>query len=65
MSLKECISSEKFDENAANTPNIARITPAQIENDLWRPVMSGRHDGGMILVVESSGAKVNQPDLRI
>ena len=65
MCLEESISREEFGEDAADTPDITRETPAQIQNDFRGTIVSGRHDGRMILVIERCGAEVDEPNLAI
>lgn len=63
--LEQRIPSEEFDKNATNTPNITGETPSQIEDDLRCSVMSCRDHGGVIFVVKSSRAKINESYLWI
>ena len=37
----------------------------ELHDDLGCAVVSGLHDGGVVLVVEGGAAEVNQPDLRV
>lgn len=41
MSLEKGISSEEFNQNAANTPDVAGVGPSKVENDLWGSIVSG------------------------
>lgn len=65
MRLEESIPGVELDENAADTPNVAWEAPPQIQDDLWSPVVSCGNHRRMILVVERSRAKVDQPDLTV
>lgn len=65
MCLEESVSGEKFDQNAADTPNIAGEAPAEIQDDFRRAVVAGRHDGGVVFVVESGRTKIDQSDLTV
>ena len=50
----------ELENYAANTPDIARLAPAQLQDDLGRPVVSGGHNTAMVLPVEGGGAEVNE-----
>ena len=65
MGLEEGVTGIELDQDTANTPDVAGITPAQVEDDFWCTVMPRRDDRRVILIVESGRAKVNQPDLCI
>lgn len=45
-------------------PHITRLRPAQLQDHLGRPVMSGRHNCTVVLVVKGGAAKVNQTHVR-
>lgn len=45
MGLEECVTREEFHENTANTPDITRKAPSQIENDFGGPIMSRGNNG--------------------
>ena len=59
MGLEECIASKELDQDAADAPNVARITPAKIQYNLWRSIMPSRYDRRMVFVLKRSGAEVN------
>ena len=65
MRLKESITSVELDEDAANAPNVARIAPSQIENDLRGSVVPCRNDCGMVFVIKCCGSKVDKPNLGV
>lgn len=65
MCLEQRISCEELDKDASNTPDITGEGPPESENNLRRPIMASRYDGRVILVLEGSRAKVDQPDLGI
>lgn len=44
MRLEKCISREKFNQNATNTPDVTGETPALIEDDFRCPVMPSGND---------------------
>ena len=58
--LKEGVASKELDKNTSYTPDVARETPAHVENDLRRTVMSCRNNRRVIFVIERGGTKVNQ-----
>ena len=47
-------------DNAANTPDIARLAPAELQDNLGRPVVPGGHNTAVVLPVERSRAEVNE-----
>lgn len=65
MGLEQCVACEELDQNASDTPDVARIRPAEAEDDLGSPVMSGRYDGRMIFVLECSGSEIDEADFRV
>ena len=50
----------EFKEDATNGPNIARLRPAQFEDDFRRPIMARRDDRAVMFVVESGASKIDQ-----
>lgn len=65
MSLEEGVAREELDEDAPYAPDVAWVRPAETEYNLWSSVMAGADDRRMILVLERSRTKINQPDLSI
>ena len=65
MGLKQRIAGKKFNQDASNTPYIARKAPPKIEYDFWCSVMPSRDHGRMVFIIESGGAKVDEPDFRV
>ena len=55
----------ELEDNAANTPDIARLAPAQLQDDLGRPVVSGGHNTAVVLPVERGRAEVDELHSRI
>ena len=43
--LKQGISSKEFNNYASYAPDIARKTPAELEDNFWSPVMPCRNNG--------------------
>lgn len=52
-------------ENAADAPDVAGVTPAQLEDHLRRPVVPRTDNRTVVLVVEGGRAKVDQPNGRV
>lgn len=65
MGLEESITGEEFDEDAANAPNIAWITPSQVEYDLRCSVVPCRNDRGVVFIIKGCGPEVNESDLGV
>lgn len=63
MRLKQSVACEKFDKYTTDAPDVAWITPSEVEDDFWCAVVPCRYDGRVILVVESRRSKVDQPNL--
>ena len=55
----------ELEDNAANTPDIARLAPAQLQDDLGRPVVSGGHNTAVVLPVERGRAEVDELHSRV
>ena len=65
MGLEERITREEFDKYAPDAPYITRIAPAQIEDDFGRTVVARGDDAGVILIIKSGGAEIDEPDFRV
>ena len=52
-------------DDAAHAPDVTALVPAHLHDHLGGAIVSGLHDGRVVLVVEGGAAKVNQPDLRV
>lgn len=65
MCLEEGVAGKELDQNAADAPDVARVGPAETEDNLRGSVVARRDDGGVILILKGGGAKVNQPHLGI
>lgn len=65
MRLEQGVSREKFHQDAANTPNVTRETPTQIQDNLRSPVVTRRDDGGMILIVKGGRTEIDQSNLTV
>ena len=62
VSLKERHALKKLVNDAAERPDVTRLRPTQLEDDFRCAVVASRDDGGMVLVVECSGAKIDKTD---
>lgn len=65
MGLEQGVSREEFHQDAANTPNVTRETPTQIQNNLRSPVVTRRDDGGMVLIVKGGRTEIDQSNLAV
>ena len=65
MGLEERITSEEFNKYTPNTPYITRIAPAQIEDDFGSTVMTRGDDAGVVFIVKSGGAEIDEPDFGV
>lgn len=63
--LEESVASEELDKNATDTPNIAGEGPSKSKDDLGSTVVTRRHHRRVILVFESSGAKIDEANLGV
>lgn len=63
--LEQGVAGKELDEDAPNTPDIARKRPPETENDFGGTVMPRRDDRGVVLVLERSRAKVDETDFRV
>lgn len=59
VSLEESDAHVQLEENTANRPNIARLIPAQFQNDLRSSIMPSGHNGGVMFVVEGGRTEVD------
>lgn len=64
MCLEESVASEELDQNTADAPNVARVAPTQVQDDLRRSVVSCADHRRMIFIIKRGRTKVNQSDLR-
>jgi hypothetical protein len=65
MCLKEGISGEELHQDTSNTPDITREAPAEIQDDFGSPVVASGDNRGVVFIIESSRAKVNEANLAI
>lgn len=65
VGLEQSVTSVKLYQDAADAPDVAGIGPAEAEDDLGRPIVTGRHDARVVLVLEGGRTKVDEADLRV
>ena len=63
--LKKGHTLEELVDDAAEGPDVARLRPAELEDDFRRAVVASRHHGRVMLMVERGRSEVDQPDGRI
>ena len=50
--LKECVSGVELEHDAPDAPHVARLRPAHLQDDFRCAVVTRRHDGAVMLVIE-------------
>mmetsp|Transcript_1290 Transcript_1290/g.3744 ORF Transcript_1290/g.3744 Transcript_1290/m.3744 type:complete len:451 (+) Transcript_1290:1127-2479(+) len=63
--LEKGLTCHQLDNDAAQAPDVAREGPTEAEHDLGSPVVPGRHDLRVVLVVKGRGPKVDQVKVRL
>ena len=63
--LKKGHTLEELVDDAAEGPDVARLRPAELEDNFRRAVVASRHHGRVMLMVERGRSEVDQPDGRI
>lgn len=53
---------DELNDDAAHTPHVTGVGPAQTQDDLWRAVVARGHNGRVVLVLKCCAAKVNDLD---
>jgi hypothetical protein len=61
--LEERDAQIELKHNATYRPDITRLRPSQLENDLRCSIVTCGYDCAVMLVIESCTAKVNQPNI--
>lgn len=59
MCLKEGVTGEELDQDAADAPYVARVAPSKVKDNFRRSVVSGGYHRGMIFVIKGCGPEVN------
>ena len=65
MSLEQCEAKIQLESNAANAPDVTRLTPAQLQDDLRSSVVSGTDHLTVMFPVKCGATKVYQADLSV
>ena len=65
VGLEQGVTSEEFDQDAADAPDVAREGPSETEDNLGGSVVPCRDDRGMIFVFESGGSEIDEADLGV
>ena len=55
----------ELEGDAADAPDVTRLTPAKLQDHLRSSVVSRAHHLAVVLPVEGGGPEVNQADLRV
>ena len=63
--MKQSEAQIQLKQDATNTPNIARLRPAQFQNDFGRSVMSSGHNGRVMFPIERSRAEIDHAYVRV
>ena len=61
--LEERVAGVELEHDAADAPDVTRLRPAHLEYDFRRAVVTRRHDGAVVLVIERRRAEVDQLDV--
>lgn len=61
MGLEEGEADVVLEDDTAYAPHVARLRPAQLQDDLWGSVVASGDDGAMVLMVKGGTAKVHHP----
>lgn len=65
VSLEESVSGKELDQDTPDTPDITGETPAQIQDDLWGPIVAGGHNRRMVFIIKCGRAKVDKTNLTV
>ena len=63
MRLEERDAEIELEHDAPDAPHVARLRPAQFENDFGRTIVSRRDDRAVMFMVECRAAKINQSNI--
>ena len=65
MSLEQGEAQVELEGDAANAPDVTRLTPSELQDHLGSSVVSGAHNLAVVLPVEGGAAEVNEPHLGV
>lgn len=65
MGLEEREATVILKQNAASTPDIAWLRPAQLKDHFWGTVVPGSHDSGVVLMIKGGTSEVCHADARV
>jgi hypothetical protein len=65
VSLEESISGKELYQDTPDTPDVTGETPAQIQNNLWCPIVTGGHNRRVVFIIKCGRAKVNETNLTV
>ena len=65
VGLEQRVAEVELEGNAADAPDVARLRPAQLEDDLGGAVVPRAHHLGVVLPVKRGRAEVDQTDLGV
>lgn len=63
--LEERDAQIELEHDAADGPNVARLRPAQLQDDFRGSIMSRRDDRAVMLVIEGGASKVDEPSFGV
>lgn len=63
VSLKERDAQVELEHDAAYRPDVARLSPTELENHFWCTVVTGRHDRAVVFVIKRCATKVDKSDV--
>lgn len=65
VSLEKSISGKELYQDTPDTPYITGETPAQVQDDLWCPIVACGHNGRVVFIIKSGRAKVDETNLTV
>ena len=65
MGLEQGEAQVELEGDAADAPDVTRLTPAELEDHLGSSVVPGAHDLAVVLPVEGRGPEVDEADLGV
>lgn len=63
--LEQGVAGEELDENASYAPDVAGEAPSQVQDNLWRAIVSCRDHRRVVLIVKCGRPKVDEPYLGV